>query len=109
MITKRCLKKASLLANHKNERKKIMYLKANLTLAVNLDEEIADALGIDEDTAFETYYENGHIVIRVLNEDDIEDFVCDEECELCPVHLEGCEDNCNRCACCGKCTERLVN
>lgn len=85
-----------------------MNLKADLTLTVDVDEDIKDTLGIYEETAFETYYENGHIVIRVIDEDDMEDFVCDEECELCPVRLNGCKSNCNKCACCCKCSERMV-
>ena len=46
-----------------------------------LSEELLKTLGIDEDTAFETYYEDGRIRVRVLDE---EEYACSayqsEEC-----------------------------
>lgn len=57
-----------------------------------LPEKTVKALGLDEDTAFETYFEDGKIIIHVLNEDDLGDFEDDEdrdipeECSECP-HL----------------------
>lgn len=71
-------------------------------------EELLKNLGIDEDTAFETYYEDGRIRIRVLDDDELEDEVEDtedevdededlnipEKCVLCP----------NFCWHCKKCT-----
>ncbi|MBP3445933.1 MAG: hypothetical protein J6K64_01505 [Clostridia bacterium] len=77
-----------------------------------LSEELLKTLGIDEDTAFETYYEDGRIRVRVLDDeeledefDDTEDEAVDEEdddidlslpekCVLCP----------NFCWHCKKCT-----
>ena len=37
-----------------------------------LSEELLKTLGIDEDTAFETYYEDGRIRVRVLDEEELE-------------------------------------
>ena len=36
-----------------------------------LSEELLKNLGIDEDTAFETYYEDGRIRIRVLDDEEL--------------------------------------
>lgn len=48
------------------------------------------SLGIDEDTAFETYFEDGKIIIHVLDDDELdelenyEDNDIPEECFECP-------------------------
>ena len=55
-----------------------------------LPDETLKTLGIDEDTLFETCYENGRIIIRILDEDDLdededyEDGDIPEECFECP-------------------------
>lgn len=51
-----------------------------------LPEETVKTLGIDEDTAFETYFEDGAIKIRVLDDDEIEEpkeIVFPEKCHAC--------------------------
>lgn len=78
-----------------------MDYKAEFT--ITLPEELLDALGIDEDTLFEAFYEDGKIKVRLLDEEcldeDNEDFDADEaevpeKCVLCP----------NYCWKCGNCT-----
>ena len=76
-----------------------MDYKAEFT--ITLPDELLDALGIDEDTLFEAFYEDGKIKVRPLDEDDlyedIEDSAEDEvpeKCVLCP----------NYCWNCGSCT-----
>ena len=64
-----------------------------------LSEELLKNLRIDEDTAFETYYEDGRIRLRVLDDEELEDEVDEdlsipEKCVLCP----------NFCWHCRKCT-----
>ena len=76
-----------------------MDYKAEFT--ITLPDELLDALGIDEDTIFEAFYEDGKIKVRPLDEaeldEDIEDSDEDEvpeKCVLCP----------NYCWNCGSCT-----
>ena len=76
-----------------------MDYKAEFT--ITLPDELLDALGIDEDTLFEAFYEDGKIKVRPLDEDCLEENIEDseedevpEKCVLCP----------NYCWKCGSCT-----
>ena len=76
-----------------------MDYKAEFT--ITLPDELLDALGIDEDTIFEAFYEDGKIKVRPLDEADIDEDIEDsdedevpEKCVLCP----------NYCWKCGSCT-----
>ena len=79
----------------------------NITeFSFTLPEDLLDALGINEDSMFETYFEDGRVRIRLLDEDecqeeaknedvvDEEDLNIPEKCVLCP----------NFCWHCRKCT-----
>lgn len=41
--------------------------------AITLPEKLLETLGIDEDTLFEAYFDNGKIKVRILDEDEFED------------------------------------
>jgi len=76
-----------------------MDYKAEFT--ITLPDELLDALGIDEDTIFEAFYEDGKIKVRPLDEADLDEDIEDsdedevpEKCVLCP----------NYCWKCGSCT-----
>lgn len=76
-----------------------MDYKAEFT--ITLPDELLDALGIDEDTIFEAFYEDGKIKVRPLDEADLDEDIVDsdedevpEKCVLCP----------NYCWKCGSCT-----
>lgn len=76
-----------------------MDYKAEFT--ITLPDELLDALGIDEDTIFEAFYEDGKIKVRPLDEVDLDEDIEDsdedevpEKCVLCP----------NYCWKCGSCT-----
>ena len=62
-----------------------------------ISEEIAEKLGIDESTVFDTYYEDGRLIIAVVDEDeeyydeDDEDYYDDEEDEVFYI-CESCDD-----------------
>ena len=65
-----------------------------------LPEKLTAALDIDEDTLFETYFDDGKIKVRVIEESDFEDELsnCDltdngKECAECPNYCR----NCGRC------------
>lgn len=61
-----------------------------------LPEKTIKALGLDEDTIFESYFEDGKIIIHVLDEDDLgeideyEDDDIPEECLECPHFCRRC-------------------
>ncbi len=58
-------------------------------LTLKLPEEAISLFGINEDTVFETYFEDGNLVIRPISEDDLSVEVkkvkssCDGDCETC--------------------------
>ena len=67
-----------------------------ITFAQDLDEDLVDLLGIDEDTEFEAFFSGGTLYVRPLTEDEedeldwgcpVTDVVCDGDCENCPVYL----------------------
>ena len=67
-----------------------------ITFAQELDEDLVDLLGIDEDTEFEAFFSDGKLYVRPLSEDEedeldwgcpVTDVVCDGDCENCPVYL----------------------
>lgn len=63
-------------------------------------EELSETLGIDEDTAFETYYKGGRIRIRVLDDDEFEDIEDNEDLSI-PEKCVSCPNYCWHCK---KCT-----
>ncbi|MHB1151651.1 MAG: hypothetical protein ACYCWE_00030 [Eubacteriales bacterium] len=50
-----------------------------LKFTISIPEEVREILGINDNTLFESYFENGSIVVTTLNEEDFEDFIYDEE------------------------------
>ncbi len=67
-----------------------------ITFAQELDEDLVELLGIDEDTEFEAFFSGGTLYVRPLTEDEedeldwgcpVTDVVCDGDCENCPVYL----------------------
>lgn len=72
----------------------------NFKLTFNIDPALAEALELNEDTLFETFYDDGKIIIQTIDADDfIEEDLEDDDCEF---------DECKDCPCfcqnCGKCT-----
>lgn len=66
-------------------------------MTYRLPEELISALGITEDTAFETYFEDGAIHIHPLTDDELSEMESDEDEENtdCDGNCEYCEfDDC---------------
>lgn len=68
---------------------------------ITLPENLLEALGINEDTLFEAYFDDGKIKVSVLDEDDLDDEFEDdedfddedevpEECAECPHYCRHC-------------------
>ena len=77
----------------------------NVEFKITLPDELLETFGIDEDTPFEAYFEDGAIKVRILDEDELEtygnvendDENDREECIGCPYYCEKtgvclCED-----------------
>ena len=70
----------------------------NVEFKITLPDELLKTFGIDEDTAFEAYFEDGAIKARILDEDediygidDCNEDDCDlEDCTGCPYFCEKC-------------------
>lgn len=69
-------------------------------MVIVLPEKTVKSLGLDEDTIFETYFEDGKIVIHVLDEDDLDEV---EDCEDSDIPEE-CFECPHFCWHCGVCT-----
>ena len=89
-------------------------MERNFELSINISEEIAEKLGIDESTVFDTYYEGGRLIIAVVDEDEEyydedddyydEDEDEDDEEEYIDCTEDDCEDCEYCCPHCGECT-----
>lgn len=62
-----------------------------------LPEKLTAALDIDEDTLFETYFDDGKIKVRVIDESEFEDEISNcnltdngKECAECPNYCRSC-------------------
>ena len=73
--------------------------------AITLPGNLLDALGIDEDTLFEAYFDDGKIKVRILDEDDLKDELEDDEDFFDDDEVpEECADCPHFCWHCGVCT-----
>lgn len=63
-----------------------------------------NALEIDASTILEVFINNENcLVIRPLS--DTDNYVCDGDCEGCPVRDDDCDGNCESCSCCYFCED----
>ena len=65
-----------------------------------LPEKLTAALDIEEDTLFETYFDDGKIKVRVIDESEFEDEL--SNCDLTDNGKE-CAECLNYCRSCGRC------
>lgn len=71
-------------------------MKFDVRIKIDLPDEVADTLGIDEDSVLESYYENGYIYIRKVDDDEIEELTHEDDCDEC----EDCAMLCPHCQHC---------
>lgn len=71
-------------------------MKFDVRIKIDLPDEAADTLGIDEDSVLESYYENGYIYIRKVDDDEIEELTHEDDCDEC----EDCAMLCPHCQHC---------
>ncbi len=71
-------------------------MKFDVRIKIDVPDEVADTLGIDEDSVLESYYENGYIYIRKVDDDEIEELTHEDDCDEC----EDCAMLCPHCQHC---------
>lgn len=62
---------------------------------------------VDENTCYEVYTDGDKIVIKILK--DTDNFVCDGNCESCPIAETDCTGDCESCPCFKECEDAEVN
>ena len=59
-----------------------------------------EALGVSADRILQTYFtEDGALMIRAVDEDELADYVCGGDCEKCPLSDDVCDGDCESCPC----------
>ena len=71
-------------------------MEIDVRIKIDLPNEVADTLGIDEESVLESYYENGYIYIRKVDDDELEELAHESDCEEC----EECAMLCPHCQHC---------
>lgn len=71
-------------------------MEFDVRIKIDMPDEMADTLGIDEDSVLESYYENGYIYIRKVDDDELEELIHEDDCEEC----EDCAMLCPHCQHC---------
>ncbi len=73
--------------------------------------DMLEEAGISEESVVQMSAGNGKIIINTVK--DTEDFICDSDCEHCPmsetdcdISETDCDENCESCPCYGSCDER---
>ncbi len=71
-------------------------MEFDVRIKIDLTDEVAETLGIDEDSVLETYYDNGYLYIQKVDDDELEDLSHDdmsesEECEDCALFCPHCQ------------------
>lgn len=68
--------------------------------------DILSEAGIGEESVIQMSAGNGKIIINTVK--DTEDFICDNDCEACPLSETDCDGECESCPCCDSCDESEV-
>lgn len=78
---------------------------ASVFVMVPIPLEVLEDSGIDIGDLVQFAYGNGVVVMEAVT--DLSDFVCDGDCENCPVDQIECNNDCEHCPCSG-CEESEV-
>ncbi len=70
--------------------------------------EVLEESGIQTDALLQITAEKGKIEITAVTEADTCDFVCDGDCENCPINKTDCDGDCKACPCKNHCEEKEV-
>lgn len=79
----------------------------NLKFAlISVPIEILEEADISEGDLLQMSASNGKLIIEAV--DDFVDFVCDGDCDNCPVAETDCDGDCENCPCADTCEESEV-
>lgn len=79
----------------------------NETVLLPVPAELLLEAGIMVNAPLQLYADGNRIIIE--NIDDTEDFVCDGDCENCPIADIDCDGDCGTCTCNENCEESEAN
>lgn len=67
-------------------------MEIDVRIKIELPEETAEALDIDENSVLESYYEDGFIYIHKMPDEELtdEDEDCDRNCDSCESYCPNC-------------------
>ena len=82
-------------------------IKYKETVMIPVPAKLLLEAGIYEDDPMQMYADGHKIVIQ--NIDDIKNFVCDNDCENCPIADTDCDGDCEGCPCNNNCDESEAN
>lgn len=82
-------------------------IKDKETVMIPVPAELLLESGIYEGDPMQMYADGHKIVIQ--NIDDIKNFVCDNDCENCPIADTDCDGDCEGCPCNNNCDESEAN
>jgi hypothetical protein len=72
-------------------------MEIEVKIKIAMPDEVANTLGIDEDSVLESYYEDGYIYICKVDDDELDELAHEyDDCTDC----EGCEMFCPHCQNC---------
>ena len=72
-------------------------MEIEVKIKIAMPDEVAENLGIDEDSVLESYYEDGYIYIHKVDDDELNELAHeDDDCSDC----ENCEMFCPHCQSC---------
>lgn len=66
-------------------------MEFDVKIKIDMPDEVADTLGIDENSVLEAYYENGYIFIRKIDDDELEELTHKSDCEDCAMLCPHCQ------------------
>ena len=82
-------------------------MKIEELVLIPVPAELLSEAGIYEDDPMQMYADGRKIIIQ--NIDDTKDFVCDSDCENCPIADTDCDGDCESCPCNNNCDESEAN
>lgn len=80
--------------------------KVNEFVLLPVPLEDCTAAGICEGCILQSYTENGRLIISRVSK---EDFICDNDCESCPIADVDCDGDCRNCPCVNNCEDAEVD
>ncbi len=83
--------------------------KVNEYLLLSIPLDMLEEAGISEESVIQMSAAGGKILIEAVSRDDAENFMCDGDCESCPLNTTDCDGDCESCPCSEYCEESEVN